>query len=267
VSPDGSSAFAIQAGKLVIYTGLTSAVPTAVRLGGSIPVDHIAWSPGCTAAALYSSKSAQAQIVNNLLNAPSSGAPIDVSALSGQIAAMAFDGQQIILAASGGAGGIYTVTAQSAPQRIATASSPSALVIAGADLYFADRQTQRIWQVQSYARQPAPVLFAGDAGISSPVGLQLSEDASRLYVANAGSRSLTVYDVAARSQTESIALNFTPTRLDRFGNASVFLLNTPGQGRTPLCVLTAANAAKPAVYFVPAPGDASSPHPIRYRPY
>jgi DNA-binding beta-propeller fold protein YncE len=267
VSPDGSAAFAIQAGKLVLYTGLASASPLAVDLRGSITADHFAWGPGATAAAIYSSKSAQAQIVSNLLETPSAGAPIDLSGLSGQVAALAFDGQQIILAVgSGGSGSIYTVTAQSGPQRIASAASPSAIVLAGADLYFADQQTGQIWQVQSYARQPVPVLFAADASISSPVGLQLSVDNSRLYVANAGSRALSIYDVAARSQIESIALNFAPTRVDRFGNASVFLLNNAGQGQTPLYVFSDANAAKLAIYFVPSPGDANSHHPILYRP-
>lgn len=59
VSPDGSAAFAIQAGKLVVYTGLASASPTAVYLHGSIPADRFAWAPGATAAAIYSSKSTE----------------------------------------------------------------------------------------------------------------------------------------------------------------------------------------------------------------
>ena len=266
VSPDGSAALAIQAGKLILYTGLASAAPTAVSLRGGIIADHFAWAPDGTAAAIYSSKSGQAQIVSNLLEAPSAAAPIDLSALPGNVAALAFDGQQIILAvASGGSGGVYMVTGQSGTQRIASAGSPSALALAGADLYFADQQTGQIWQVQSYARQPVPMLFAGDASISSPVGLQLSADNKRLYVAAAGSRGVSVYDVAARSQLESIALNFTPTRLDRFGSTSVFLLNTVGQA-APLCVFTDANAAKPAVYFVPAPNGGNSHHPIQYRP-
>jgi len=266
VSPDGSAAFAIQAGRLVLYTGLTRVSPTALDLRGSITADHFAWAPGAAAAAIYSSKSAQAQIVTNLLGTPSAGAPIDLSALSGQVAALAFDGQQIILAvAAGGSGGIYVVTEQSGPQRIASAVSPSAIALAGADLYFVDQQTQQIWQVQSYARQPAPLLFASDASISSPVGLQISADNRRLYVANAGSHALAVYDVAGRFQIQSIALNFTPTRLDRFGNASALLINTMGRGQTPLYVLSDANAAKLAIYFVPA-SRASSRHPIRHHP-
>ncbi len=266
VSPDGSAAFAVQAGRLVLYTGLTNVSPASVALRGLITTDRVAWAPGATAAAIYSSKYRQAQIVSDLLQTPSVGAPIDLSALSGEVAALAFDGKQIILAvASSGSGGIYTVTPLSIPQRIASAVSPSAISLAGADLYFVDRQTQQIWQIQSYAQQPAPLLFASDASLSSPVGLQLSADNTRLYVAGAGNSAVAVYDVAARSQIQSIALKFTPTRLDRFGASSVFLLNTVGQGQAPLYVLSDANAAKLAVYFVPA-ADASSRGPMRYRP-
>jgi DNA-binding beta-propeller fold protein YncE len=264
ISPDGSSAFATQAGKLVLYTQLASSAPRALSLTGAIAADHFAWVPGA-AAAIYSSKSGQAQIITNLLETPSVGAPIDLSTLSGQISAIAFDGQQIILAVTSGASdGIYTVSAQSGPQRIASATSPAALALAGADLYFADQQTGQIWQVQGYAKQPVPAVFANDASTSSPVGLQLSTDGRRLYVANAGSHTVAIYDIASRSQTESIPLSFPPTKLDRFGSNSVFLLNATGQA-TPLCVFTDANAAKPATYFVPAP-DGSGRHPIRYRP-
>ena len=78
VSPDGSAAFAIQAGKLLLYTGLASGTPTAVGLRGAITADRFAWAPGATAAAIYSSKSAQAQIVSNLPETPSAGTPIDL---------------------------------------------------------------------------------------------------------------------------------------------------------------------------------------------
>ena len=139
-------------------------------------------------------------------------------------------------------------------QRIAAASSPSAIVLAGANLYFADRQSQQIWEVESYAKTPAAVLFAGDSGISAPTGLQLSADGLRLYAANAGNQKLAIYDVASRSPLQSIELDFTPTGLDRFGAASVYLLNSSGQG--PLHVLSDVNTAKIAVYFVPAPNDA-----------
>jgi sugar lactone lactonase YvrE len=175
------------------------------------------------------------------------------------VTALAFDGQRIIVGVSGG--GVYLASPPTAAQRIAAASSPSAIALAGANLYFADNQSQQIWQVQAYAGTPAAVLFANDSGISSPAGLQVSADGQRLYVANAGNRKLAVYDIALRSALESLDLNFTPTRLDRFGDTSVFLLN--GSGAGPLYVLSDGNPAKIAVYFVPG---APSNHPRKLRP-
>jgi hypothetical protein len=266
VSPDGSAALAMQVGRLMLYTGLRGASPATVTITGAIAgVDHFAWLADGSAAAVYSSKSGQAQILTNLAQTPAAGAPIDLSGIQGTLAALAFDGQRIIAgAAASDSGGIYLAGTQTALERIAAASSPSAIVLAGANLYFADRQSQQIWEVESYAKTPAAVLFAGDSGISAPVGLQLSADSQRLYAANAGNRKLAIYDVASRSPVQSIDLDFIPTGLDRFGDPSVYLLNSGGQG--PLHVLSDVNTAKIAVYFVPAPHAAGKPrlqfHPI-----
>lgn len=266
VSPDGSAALVVQAAQVTLYSGLANLQPAAVPMPGALAADNFAWGPSGTAAAVYSSATRQAQVLSNLPAAPSAGLPMDLSGLAGKVTAMAFDGQRIILAvASATAGGIYSVTAQSGPQLVASAGSPFAIVLAGADLYYADNQAQQIWQVRSYATRPAPVLFAADAGISSPAALQLSSDGARLYVANAGSRTLGVYDVAARSPVQSLPLNFSPTKLDRFGDASVFLLNSVSQGKTPLYVLSD-KLDKRAVYFVPGSGGVSPPRPYHYKP-
>jgi DNA-binding beta-propeller fold protein YncE len=226
-------------------------------------VDHFAWSPDGTSAAVYSSKSGQAQILTDLTGKPTVGAPIDLSGMTGSLTALAFDGQRIIAgAASSESGGVY-LAGTTPLERIATASSPSAIALAGANLYFADRQSQQIWEIQSYAKTPAAVLFSSDSGISAPAGLQLSADGQRLYAANAGNRKLGIYDVASRTPMQSIDLAFTPTTLDRFGAASVYLLNASGQG--PLYVLSDSNAAKIAVFFVPPPNSAGK-HKLAYHP-
>ncbi|HTT61947.1 MAG TPA: hypothetical protein VMG35_08905 [Bryobacteraceae bacterium] len=266
VSPDGSAALAVQAGQLALYKGLGNATPAIVPLTGGMAADYFAWAPSGTAAAVYSSAVRQAQVFSSLSAPSPAGALIDLSGLAGNVAAMAYDGQRVILGvASPNAGGIYVVTPQSAPQLVAAAVNPAGVVLAGADLYFADKQTRQIWQVRSYATQPAPAVFAADASISAPAALQISADGARLYVANAGSRILGVYDVAARSSVESISLNFVPARLDRFGDASVFLLNTAGQGNTPLYVLTD-RLSRRAVYFVPGTAGAKRPRPFHYKP-
>jgi hypothetical protein len=267
ISPDGSAAFAIEGTQLTLYRGLGSAKAAAVPLNGGIAADYFAWAPSGTAAAVYSSAARQAQVFGNLLAASPASATIDLSGLAGRVAAIAYDGQRIILAASSpNAGGIYVATARSAPQLAASAVSPAGIVLAGADLYFADSQAQQIWQVRSYATQPAPVVFAADPSLSSPAALQISADGARLYVANAGNRTLGVYDVPARSPLQSLSLNFTPTALDRFGDSSVFLLNAGNRGNAPLYVL-ADHLGRRAVYFVPGTEGAKRQRPpIHYKP-
>ncbi|HVN05239.1 MAG TPA: hypothetical protein VMT86_12520 [Bryobacteraceae bacterium] len=266
VSPDAFAAFVVRGGQAVLYTGLGNTAPVAAKLSGVLAADYFAWGPSSTAAALYSAATRQAQILTNLLSAPSAGGPIDLTSLSGQVTAIAFDGQRVILAVSSPAGGgIYIATAQEGPRLLVSAISPASILLAGADLYFADNRSQEIWQVKSYATGAAPAMFANDAAISSPAGLQLSADGSRLYVANAGSRTLGVYDVATHAPEQSITLNFTPTRLDRFGSGSVFLLNSAGQTSTPLYVLSE-QLNKRAVYFVPGAGVPGHPRPAPYKP-
>jgi len=263
IAPDGTAALAMQSGRLLLYTGLGSK-PVAVAVSGAIAADHFAWSGDSSAAALYSSKSKQAQVLTGLAHTPAAGAPIDLSSLAGPVTALAFDGTRVILGVQAAtASGIYIVDADTAPQRIAPAANPSAIALAGADLYFADGQSQQIWHVKSYATSPAPVLFANDSSIASPAGLQLSADGARLYAANAGNQKLTIYEIATRLPAQTIDLSFTPTRLDRFGSASVLLLNDTGQG--PLYVLNDNGSAKPVVYFVPAPTPKPRPG-IRIKP-
>ncbi|MGD0359669.1 MAG: hypothetical protein ABSC93_02300 [Bryobacteraceae bacterium] len=266
VSPDGSTAFAMEKGQLTLYAGLGGANPTGVPVNGAIAPDYFAWSPASTGAAIYSSTTRQAQILTHTAAGFSAGMPIDLSGIAGSVSAMAFDGQRIIVAAtSANAGSIYSLTAQSGPQVMASAVSPSAIALAGADLYFADKQAAQLWQVRSYATQPAPVLFAADASISSPAALQLSSDSARLYVANSGNQTLGVYNVSARSLAEALPLSFSPTKLDRFGDAGVFALNAAGGGRTPLFVLSD-HLSKTTVYFVPMAGGGPVRPPVRYRP-
>jgi hypothetical protein len=253
IAPDGSAALAVQqAGKLVLYSGLRSApLPVALSVAGGISgADHFAWAADGSGAAVYASASGQAQVLTGFAKSPVGAAPIDLSGLPGQLAALAFDGQYLIAGVSGDSGGIFLAAASAGVQRIATTASPSAIALAGSSLYFADNQAQQIWQVRNYATAPAAMLFANDSGINSPVGLQVSADGQRLFVANAGNQKLAVYDIASGAVVQTIGLAFTPTRLDRFGDASVFLLNSSGQA--PLYVVRDGPAGQAAVFFVPA---------------
>jgi hypothetical protein len=263
VAPDGSAALGVQrTGRLVLYTGLRSSAAQMSKMAGAIQgADLIAWNADASAAVVYAVGSRQAQIVTGLPNAPAAGPPIDLSNVPGRVTALVFDGQHILAGVPGDAGGIFLASASSPAQRIASSPSPSAIALAGGSLYFADNQSQQIWQIGSYATAPAAVLFANDSGVSGPDGLQVSADGQRLLVANAGNQTLTVYDLTARSVVQSLDLAFTPTRLDRFGDASVFLMNGAGHG--PLYVVRDGGAGKAAVFFVPAPAGQRPHVPVR----
>jgi hypothetical protein len=259
VAPDGSAALAVRrGGALLLYTGLRGRAPAVLALPGSMAgADFFAWSSDNTAAAIFSSGTGQGQMLTGLPRSPVASSAIDLSSLAGRVTALAFDGQRLIVGVSSAeSGGIYIAGASSGIERIAPAASPSAIVLAGAALYFADSQSQQIFQVRNYAGAAAALVFASDSSISSPAGLQVSADGQRLYVANAGSRKLAVYDIPSQSPGQTLDLNFTPTRLDRFGDPAVFLMNGTGQG--PLYVARDGGPGKAAVYFVPSP---AKPHP------
>jgi len=152
VAPDGSTALAVQpGGKLVVYYGLRNATPAAAAVAGAIAgADHFAWADNSATAAIYSSRTSQGQVVTSLAHSPAAAAAIDLSGLPGQVTALAFDGQRLILAvASNDSGGIYLAGASSGVQRIASAANPSAISWAGGSLYFADNQSQQLFQVQN----------------------------------------------------------------------------------------------------------------------
>ena len=85
VAPDGSAALAVErGGKLVLYSGLRSATPVALPLSGAIAgADRFAWAGISGAAAVYSSRTGQAQILTGLASSPAAAAPIYLSGLPG----------------------------------------------------------------------------------------------------------------------------------------------------------------------------------------
>jgi hypothetical protein len=100
VAPDGSAALAVErGGKLMLYTGLRNAHPAALAVAGAIPSpDRFVWAADGSAAAVYSSRAGQAQILTGLAQSPVAAAPINLSSLPGQVTALAFDGLRLIVA-------------------------------------------------------------------------------------------------------------------------------------------------------------------------
>jgi DNA-binding beta-propeller fold protein YncE len=262
VAPDASTVLTVDmSGGVAIHSGAKASSRNRIVIPGALGnANLVAWAPDSNSVAIYSGTSGRAQILVNLAKSPSAGEAFDLSALPGTVSALAFDGQQLLLGVtSDNAGGVYSVTTNGAPLRIAAATAPSAILVSGGDLYFADRSARQLWRMQGFAGQSAPTLFTGDSGVlASPAGLALSMNGKQIYLADAGSRKLAVYDVAAASLVRSQDLDFTPTMLARIGSAPVLLLNDGGaQDRAPIYVLTDAGLDALGVYFVPVHVDAA----------
>jgi hypothetical protein len=256
VAPDGSAALAVSQGRLYLVGGLRSMPAPPVAIENAIEnVDRIAWSLDGSGAAVYSSASGRAQFLRTLGQAPAAGDVQDLAGLPGTVSALAVDaaGQRLLVGvAAEEGGGVYLVASGEGARRIAEAARPSSLVLArgGSDLFFADRERSQIWEVRNFATEAAVMLFADS--LPEPVAVQLSADHRRLLAAGAESRALAVFDIETRAAVAQIALDFTPTALEPFGEKSLWRLNAAGQEGDPLYVLADTAGQDPSVYFVPA---------------
>src|SRR5579885_543164 len=243
VAPDGSAALAVRQGQVYVISGLRTGSPVAAAVTGAI-------------AAVYSSASGQAQVLRGLPANPAADDALDLSSLSGTLSALAVDrsGAHVLAGFTGDNGGVYSVASGAAPVRLAGAAQPSAIVLSAQehDLYFADQARQQIWQVQSFDEQPAAMLFAeASSGVSAPVGIGLSADGTRLFVAESGSQALDVFDVSTRSAAARLNLEFAPDTVRTLDGKSLLLLKANPQGQDPYYVLRDTGADGAAVYFVP----------------
>lgn len=239
IAPDGSRALAVREGRLYLITGLKTGEAAAKAVEGAVEgADLFAWAADGSAAVAYASRTRQAQIIREA----AAGEALDLSALPGTVVSLALSASGKLIAGVVGeeSGGVYLAADA---RLLAAAGYPAAMVAAGQDLFFADRDRDQICQVLKFEEQPAAVVFA--AGVSAPVGVQVYGG----QVFAAGSGGLDIFDLASRASAAHIGLEFAPTGLASFGERALWLMNAPKDGE-PLYVLSAAGA--PAVYFVPA---------------
>ena len=243
IAPDGSAALIVQGGRLFAGAGIRNLAPAWTAVEGSLSdADLFAWSQD--SAAVYASATGQAQIVRNSLRAPAASAAIDLSGLPGRVLSMALAGDAVVVGVEGG--GVYLASLGNAPKLLAAAQTPVTIAIAGSDLYFADRDGGRIWQIADFAGAGNPQVFAGD--LDAPVGLHIA--GGRLLAASAGSRQLAVYDLTTHALAATLDLEFTPDTLEPVGARSLALIARAEAGRQPYYVVD--TSPDPAVYFVPA---------------
>ena len=246
VAPGGETALAVKQGRLYLVTGLKSEAAAAAIDGAIESVDRIAWAPGGGSAAVYSSASRRGQVLRKLASAPEAGEALDLSGLPGEVTALACAGDALAAGVAAESGGGVYLAAGAAPKLLAAAGRPVSLAVAGRDLYFADRERGEVWQIRDFSGDATPLLFA--AGLDTPVGVQIA--GNRLFVANAGSSTLEIFDLSARASAGSLPLDTAPAGLESFGARTVWLLNGAGAAGDPLYILD--GGPSPSVYFVPA---------------
>jgi len=241
VSPDGASALAVRGGRVLFVSGLRSAAPASAALDCIEGVDRIAWSPGGAVAAVYSSGSRQAQIIRDL---PSAALPQRAIGVPDPVTTLAVSSAGDLIV--GMESGLFLLDQAGAARLLAPATRPLAVSFRGQDLFVADA-AGRILAIENFAAAPAVSLFT-DA-VTAPVGLQVSADGKRLFVAGAGASRLIAFDVAGRYAVGEAVLDSPPAELRGSGGRNLWLLNPDRSAAEPLYIAT--GEGDPAVWFVP----------------
>ena len=239
VSPDGKLALGVGADGLsmIVLDGGFAAARQAIAKDLT-SADLIAWSRDSKTAAIYSEAADSITFINENREVATARAEgtVTVLAVSGDEAAIAVGGELSVVSARG--------------RRLVTRlGSISAIAIAGADLYLADREAEQVFAIRGYRDQGAPELLASAGrGVADPVALAVSANGKSLWIAGGMSKSLYRVDAAAGSVDATLPLDFEPSRLEAMGG--MFLLNARFAAGDSFELL--AGGDNPAVYFVPA---------------
>lgn len=243
-------------GRVFLVRGLREPVPEIVPLDGVIPdIAMFSLSPSGASALLYSASAGQIQVVSGLPGKPAAASPVDINMLPGGVAAMALNdsGSRAVAGVYDGAGyavySVFPANADSGPKLLGRAHDLSAIALLndGADAVFADRSTNQVFLVHDIEGSADFSILAGEQdGISAPVALRGVN--SELYIADAGSSSLTVVDMVNRGVPASVPLPGAPSRCEALDGGSILVLNEPGSA--PLLLLDLTQGRN--VFFVPA---------------
>ena len=235
VSPDGDQALVSGGGSLVLVRRLPDGGFETAPVEGARSADKLAWSPDGSAAVGYSSATRAAQI----LTGGKFRHAVDLSALE-RVSAFAIDNSGDTLLA-GAEGGLYLAARSGNITLIAAVARPVAIALAGADAFVV---AGGVFEIKDYASKASVVALAVEPGA---IALQTVREGKRLIVA--GARSVSVYDVASRTVSARLDLEFAPTMLSHLGSGTAFALNADAESGEPLYVVDVGR--EPAVFFVP----------------
>jgi DNA-binding beta-propeller fold protein YncE len=251
IAPGGKWALITKDGHSSLMQGLSDLAPAASSPDGLIDaVDRVRWNPDGSCAILYSSSGNQLQRVRFSDTGAVADTPVDLSPW-GQATTLAIDpaGQQIAFGVAGG--GLYLLQIGQSPALLSSMANPGSAAFDGTGqrLYAVDPDQQQIIEFDSGSGAlPFASLTQSGAAAVTPVGLAVSGDGRYLVLADSTSQAVQVYEVASRKMTNTIPLDFTPSRFAALSGGT-FLLNGDNSNEW-LLVLDARQI--PSISFVPA---------------
>jgi hypothetical protein len=253
VAPNGKWALGISGGAVFI-TGLRDNTLSSRLEEVVIETDLVVWSLDSTAAVLYSPARGLLQTVRQLDATPRIDPPVDLSQLGGVITRVALDrtAQRIAVGIQNApVSGIYLISGVNSPVLLVGADDPGAMVFSeDGNLYAANMRTPRITRLENVSTLPvAPLFLDQQEGLADIVGMALSRDGRRLYVASREKRTVCVYDTVDRSLLANLPLDAPPSVLEPLSGSDLFFLNTRGSTEEPILLV---DTRSTAVYFVPA---------------
>ncbi|MCX7670726.1 MAG: hypothetical protein N2439_11725, partial [Anaerolineae bacterium] len=202
IAPGGSLALVLKDGVLYRVDGLKRLAPSWSAVESvEIAPDRAAWSDDGSVAVIYHTASGRAQLIRNAGAQVTAGEVLEL----GEVTALAVDRESRIIAST--PDGVCLFAGQGS-RLLLPGVRAAALAVTGDSVYVAS--SGGIWQVGDYAERARPQVVAA---ARDPVGIAVSRDGTRLFIADRAGRAVLVYDLASRAPITELALEFEPAML------------------------------------------------------
>lgn len=231
-------------------SGAASVSPISGVVSGG---DALGLGPSGASAVAFSLYSSRIQIIGGLPSNPVVRFEVDTAAIGQSLTAVAVNENEQVLAAfsNGETGTLYLFAADTAPRLISIVGHVSGITFAAAGdrAVIADRGWNQVVLFQDLSTTATPIRLADSVdGISGPIGILLSKDAKTAYVANAGSGTVTVVNLAG-GEARDVSCQCQPTIMRLLQGDSIFALTE--RTDEPI-VLFDGESTDPRVLIVPA---------------
>jgi WD40 repeat protein len=258
IAPDGEAALVIEGGNAVLLQELGSGTPSKAsipELSGQIRV--VVWSANSRSVVAYSGATRRVLRFNIGSAGATQTASFDVSHLDGEVISIVTNhdaSQTVIGLRHPSKGGIYAISeGGSMPLTAGQEPGPAVFSEPGSILYAVEPRTRRILRfARGVYEGSEPLNFSGEPEpLNDPIGLALSQNSQRLFVASGSDRVIREYDIRSGSLLLEIPLSFTPRSLSPLAPlASVFVVAARDSVEQPLWLLDTRSGR--SVSFAPA---------------